>query len=119
MRADSVTVGSPIKFFEVMRYGIYQDGGKNMLGAERLNYTGAREPVLGPLAANGFHLTYYDSTGAPITPSAPDVRSRIRTIRVSMIAASDQGLSSSGAGGNRQVFDSVVTTVALRNSITR
>lgn len=119
VRADSVTVGSPVKFFEVMRYGVYQDGTKNMLGAKRLNYSGAREPVLGPLAASGFHLTYYDSTGTAITPSAADIRSRIRTIRISMIAASDQGLSSSGAGGNRQVVDSVVTTVALRNSITR
>lgn len=117
--ASSVTPGSPVKFFEVMRYGIYQSGGQNVLGAEALNSGGARQPVLGPLAANGFHLTYYDSTGAPITPSAPASRSRIRTIRVSMIAVSDQNLSSSGAGGPSQVFDSVVTTVALRNSIAR
>jgi hypothetical protein len=103
-----------------MRYGIYQNAaGKNMLGAERLNYSGAREPVLGPLAASGFHLTYYDSLGAVITPSTAPIRSRIRTIRISTLAASDQNLSSSGAGGPRQVVDSVVTTVALRNSITR
>jgi prepilin-type N-terminal cleavage/methylation domain-containing protein len=117
--STSVTTGSPIKFFEIMRYGIYSSGGKNLLGAEALNSGGARQPVLGPLAANGFHLTYYDSTGAQITPRAQDVRSRIRTIRISMIGTSDENVSSSGTGGARQVLDSVVTTVALRNSLAR
>jgi hypothetical protein len=77
------------------------------------------QPIAGPLAANGFHLTYYDSTGTAFTPSTAAARSRIRTVRISMIAASDQNLSSSGTGGLSQVVDSVVTTVALRNSLAR
>lgn len=117
--AASVTVGSPVKFFEVMRYGIYQDGGKDVLGAESLTSGGGMQPIAGPLASGGFHLSYHDSTGAAITPSTQDARSRIRTIRISMIAASDQNLSSSGSSAPAQVVDSIATTVALRNSLAR
>jgi hypothetical protein len=117
--STDVTVGSPVKFFEVMRYGSYQTGGKTWLGAQSVSAAATRQPVLGPLAANGFHLTYYDSASAQITGTTQLERSRIRTIRVSMIAASDENLSSSGAGGPAQVTDSVVTTVALRNSLIR
>ncbi len=117
--STDVTVGSPVKFFEVMRYSLYQSGGKNWLGAQSVSAGASRQPVLGPLAPSGFHLTYYDSTGTVLTPTTELLRSGIRTIRVSMLAVSDQNVASSDRGTAAQVTDSVVTTVALRNSITR
>jgi prepilin-type N-terminal cleavage/methylation domain-containing protein len=119
LTASQFTVGSPIRFFEVMQYGLYTSGGKQYLGAYSLSNGDSREPVLGPLASSGFQLAYFDSAGTALSGTSVAVRSRIRAVRVTLVGASDQNVSSTGYGGPAQVTDSVVTTVALRNSVTR
>lgn len=62
--------GSPVRFYEVMEYSLYQGGGRWWLGARSL--TGgeaAPQPVVGPLRANdGFALRYFDRDNQVINP---------------------------------------------------
>ncbi len=118
-----ITVGSPARLTEVMEYSFYTDAaGQNWLGAESISGGGGRQPVLGPLAANGFRLDYIDAANNLIACGAPCSladRRRVRAVRVAVAALSDAPATMSGYGPQQLMTDSVVTLVALRNAIPR
>lgn len=127
-----ITVGSPVRLTEVMEYSLYTDAtdGKSYLGAQSISTGGVRQPVLGPLDPNsGFTLTYLDRDGNQIACAAPcnggfgsadmQARRRVRAVRVSVVAVSDENVNRAGHSGNQQLTDSVVTLVSLRNAVHR
>lgn len=117
-----ITVGSPVRTFEVMEYQLYSDAsGKYYLGAVSVSNSAAVQPVLGPLSSDGFRLTYYDSAGTSIstpTSTLPD-RQKVRAIQVTLVGVSTQAVTASGYGTQQQAVDSVVTLVQLRNAVHR
>ncbi|MGH7517618.1 MAG: prepilin-type N-terminal cleavage/methylation domain-containing protein [Gemmatimonadales bacterium] len=129
--AAEITVGSPARLYEVIEYSLYVDGadGRNYLGAESISAGGGRQPVLGPLAANGFNLDYLNQNNVEINCPAPCsggslsadmvLRRAVRTIRVTVASVSEENVSPAGTSNNRQLVDSVVTLVALRNAVPR
>lgn len=131
VNAADITVGSPVRFTEVMEYSLYVDAdGRNYLGAESISAGGGRQPVLGPLAANGFNLQYLNSAGNLINCAAPcngtgvgsaDLAARrsVRAIRVTMASISDENVAVAGGSTPMQLTDSVVTLVTLRNAVYR
>jgi prepilin-type N-terminal cleavage/methylation domain-containing protein len=127
-----ITVGSPVRLTELMEYSLYTDAtdGRNYLGAQSISSGAGRQPVLGPLNPhNGFNLTYLDRDGNQIICAAPcnggfgtadmQQRRRVRTVRISVAAVSDENVSPAGSGTNQQLRDSVVTLVTLRNAVHR
>lgn len=126
--AADLTIGSPARLVETVEYSLYTDAtdGRNYLGAESISGGGGRQPVLGPLAANGFNLLYLDVNGNPVACAAPcagvpnvGFRRQVRTIRVSLAAMSDELVSRTGYDGKVRLTDSVVTLVTLRNAVYR
>ncbi len=110
-----LTLGSPVRTFEVMEYSLYQDAsGPYYLGARSVSANATIQPVLGPLSSTGFGLKYYDQTGAETT----DTRN-VRAIQVTLIGVSGQNVTSTGYGAQQQATDSVVTLVQLRNAVHR
>ncbi len=129
--AGDITVGSPVRLYEVIEYSLYVDAadGLNYLGAESISGGGGRQPVLGPLAAGGFNLDYLNQNNVEINCPAPCnggslsadmvLRRAVRTIRVTVASVSDENVSPTGTSNNRQLVDSVVTLVTLRNAVPR
>ncbi|HXE58143.1 MAG TPA: prepilin-type N-terminal cleavage/methylation domain-containing protein [Gemmatimonadales bacterium] len=107
-----VVVEAPLRTYEIMQVKEYVSNGQNWLGARSISAGETVQPVLGPLAADGLTLTYRDSTGAVTT-----VRGRVRTIQVTIRGVTDEAVRN-GAGQGALAFlaDSLVTTVALRNT---
>jgi prepilin-type N-terminal cleavage/methylation domain-containing protein len=126
-----ITVGSPVRLNEIMEYRLYTDAdGRNYLGAQSISAGGGLQPVLGPLNPNnGFNLTYLDLNGNQVACAAPcnggfgtgdmQQRRRVRTVRLSVVAISDENVSPAGTSANQQLLDSVVTLVTLRNAVHR
>jgi hypothetical protein len=112
--ADSLTIGSPFRTYEIMVYRVYRSGSGYYLGARSASGGEAGfQPMLGPLAPGGFRLEYSDSTGTSPATRPADVRS----IEVTLIAQSDQRVAGTGAGSQAVTTDSVVTRVTLRNAL--
>ena len=109
--SDSFTVGSGIRVFEPVVYKFYTSGGRTWLGSYSLSPLGTVQPILGPLAStSGF--VYLDSA-ASVT-AAP---SAVRTMRITIVAQSDRPISSGPSGDLAVQNDSMVTLVALRNTL--
>jgi len=107
-----VTVGSPVRIYEVMRLESFTANGQLWLGARSVSAGEvALQPVLGPLAANGFQLEYFDGSGNP-TGSATAVRAIRVTLRGLTQAAVSRGLGQA----NQVAQDSLVAMIALRNA---
>lgn len=112
--ADSLTIGSPFRTYEVMVYRLYRSGSSYYLGARSVSAgEAAFQPMLGPLTPGGLRLEYYDSTGAVPAVRPADVRS----IQVTLVAQSDQRVAGTGAGSPAVTTDSIVTRVTLRNAL--
>ena len=104
--ADTVREGAPIRSFEHVTYGLYQDGASWYLGSRISG--GAVDLLVGPLlprSSNGLQMTYLDEFGNTTTTPA-DVR-RIRvTLRAESSVRNAQGAL---------VADSLSGMAALRN----
>lgn len=114
--------GSPIRYAEVMEYGLYQDGtGRWHLGAREVPLVGAKpawEPVVGPLRANnGVTFTYRGINNNVIAPGDPTQYQNIRTIEITLRGETRSAVSRFGAGSQAIVRDSLVARVALRNNL--
>ena len=110
---SNITVGSPVRVFEVMQLGSYVAAdGKTYLGIRSVSAAEATlQPVLGPLKAGGFNLAYEDASGTT-TASTSAVRSIVMTI----VGLTDQSVATSGNARDRVVVqDSLQTRIALRN----
>jgi prepilin-type N-terminal cleavage/methylation domain-containing protein len=109
------SVGTPVRWYEVMELSLYQNGGKSWLGMRSVSKTtDVVQPVLGPLKDNdGLGFVYLNSTGGTATTAA-NVRSIVLTIR----GVTSQQVSSSGGNTyNTYVQDSLVSQVSLRNAL--
>ena len=110
---DSITLGAPFHTFEVMSYKLIQGADNRWyLNARSLSGGEAYQPMLGPLAPNGFRLDYFDVNGN-VTAVPRDVR----TIQVTLIGQSTNRVSSMGSSNQQLALDSVVTRVAMRNAM--
>jgi prepilin-type N-terminal cleavage/methylation domain-containing protein len=106
-----VTVGSPVRIYEEMRLESFTTAGQTWLGARSVSAGEALQPVLGPLAANGFQLEYFDGSGNP-TGSATAVRAIRVTLRGLTQAAVSRGLGQA----NQIAQDCLVAMISLRNA---
>jgi hypothetical protein len=111
---DSITLGAPFHTFEVMSYKLLQGGDNRWyLNARSESTLGAAyQPMIGPLAPQGFRLDYFDVDGN-LTAVPRDVR----TIQVTLISESTGRMSDMGSSNQQIAVDSVVTRVALRNAM--
>ncbi len=111
--------GSPVRFFEVMEYSLYQSDGRWWLGAQSL--TGgeaAPQPVVGPLrATDGFALRYFDRDNQVINPGDAARYKDIRVVEITLRGETSTAVSRSDRGGLAIKVDSLVTRVALRNAL--
>jgi prepilin-type N-terminal cleavage/methylation domain-containing protein len=107
-----LSVGTPIRVYEVMELKLHVADGKSWLGARSISAGEAIQPVLGPLVdGNGFQMEYLDAAGA-ITAD----RTAIKSIRITIRGISDGAVNPGVEGSPTYVQDSLVTQVALRNS---
>ena len=96
----------------MIRIAAYTDGrGDQWLGAQlhSAGAWGAIEPILGPLAASGLQLTYFNAAGAPTT----FVDS---VARIGLVVIGQTSIPVRGTGGIRRAVDTLITAVALRNN---
>ncbi|MEO7986801.1 MAG: prepilin-type N-terminal cleavage/methylation domain-containing protein [Gemmatimonadales bacterium] len=112
-----MSVGGPVRYFEVMELRYYKSGGKSWLGSRSVSAGGVIEPMLGPLAdstagVRGLTFTYLDRNGAPaVLPN--DVREIAWTLK------GVTGGAVRNAGTAALAVDSLAlsTSVALRNTL--
>jgi hypothetical protein len=91
----------PLRVFEVVQLRAYRQEGLTWLGARSVSAGETIQPVFGPLAADGFHLTYFTAEGALTgTPAA------VRSI----------GILVRAIGSDASTGDSLSTRVLLRNA---
>jgi prepilin-type N-terminal cleavage/methylation domain-containing protein len=110
---DSISLGAPFHSFEVMSYKLLQGGDNRWyLNARSVSGGGGYQPMLGPLAANGFRLDYFDVNGAVTA-----VPANVRTVQVTVISQSTTAVSGAGTAQQQIATDSIVTQVALRNAM--
>ncbi len=111
--------GSPVRFYEVMEYSLYQSGGRWWLGAQSL--TGgeaAPQPVVGPLRANdGFALRYLDRDNQVINAGDAARYKDIRVVEITLRGETTSPVARSDRGALAIKVDSLVTRVALRNAL--
>ena len=111
--------GSPVRFFEVMEYSLYQSGGRWWLGAQsRTGGDPAPQPVLGPLrAGNGFALRYLDRDNQVINAGDAARYKDIRVVEITLRGETTSPVARSDRGALAIKVDSLVTRVALRNAL--
>jgi prepilin-type N-terminal cleavage/methylation domain-containing protein len=110
--AGGVTVGSPVRGFEVIKYLAYQaSDSKWYVGLQ--NSAGVTQPLIGPIIANaGLTFTYYKAGGAVTAVPAEVVR-----IGITVREETAQPVQRGGVGGGLITkVDSLTTQVTLRNN---
>jgi prepilin-type N-terminal cleavage/methylation domain-containing protein len=109
-----VTVGSPVRVWELVRYGLWQDGSGQWWLATSTQVSGAWggiTPVAGPLrAADGVKFAYYDAAGAVTATPA-----NVAQIGITVRGLSTQPIMVQGKPTGRYA-DSMTVRVALRNN---
>jgi len=114
----NLVLGGPVRLAEVMRLQYYASGGKSWLGMKSMSVPNAvLEPVIGPLADStagqrGLTFTYLDKANAVTT-----VANNVRSIRVTLKGVTDERVRGSAAKSGAIDTMSLVTTVALRNTL--
>jgi prepilin-type N-terminal cleavage/methylation domain-containing protein len=114
--------GSPIRYAEVMEYGLYADATNRWyLGAREVPLVGAKpawEPVIGPLRnANGVSFAYRDRNNAVVPAGDPTRYQDIRMIEITFRGETRSVVSRFGTGSRQIARDSLVARVALRNNL--
>lgn len=109
--------GSPVRVYEKTQIAPVTSGGLTWLGMCTGACSGGLQPVIGPLlTAGGITLTYYDTTGAAVTPSTLAIRNSLRNISIRLIGVGEQSISRGDATGGLSVLqDTLTTSVTLRN----
>ncbi len=112
---DEVLSGAPLRSFEMVQLTLYQDvSGDYWLGTSRYNKTaglwGSLQPILGPLAANGLELEYYDANGA-VTAD----RAAVARISITVTGQTAQPVRTPDGSIDYLTVD-LATHVALRNN---
>ncbi len=111
---DEVLSGAPLRSFEMVQLVLYQDvSGDYWLGTSRYDKValwGSIEPILGPLAANGLQLEYYDATGTVTANPAAVAR-----ISITVTGQTAQPVRTPDGSIDYLTVD-LVTHVAMRNN---
>ena len=109
--------GSPVRVYEITRIAPIASGGYQWLGMCTGSTSCTLQPVIGPLlTAGGITLTYFDTTGANVTPSTLAIRSSLRNISIRLIGIGEQSISHGDATSALTVLqDTLTTSVTLRN----
>jgi prepilin-type N-terminal cleavage/methylation domain-containing protein len=107
-----IPVNTPVRLYEVMRFQLTSVGGEWWLAAQSITAGEALTPVLGPLAANGFGLQYFDSTGAATADNFA-----IKSVRITVTGLTDGAVRTGGSAAAAYVRDTLTTQVLLRNSV--
>lgn len=109
--------GSPVRVYEITRIAPIASGGYQWLGMCTGSTSCALQPVIGPLlTTGGIRLTYFDTTGANVTPSTLAIRSSLRNIMIRLIGVGEQSISHGDATSALTVLqDTLTTSVTLRN----
>lgn len=110
--------GGPIRFFEVMEYGLYDAGGRTWLGAFSVSAgETAYQPVAGPLrAGDGLAFTYLDRDGNALPAGDPSRYPDIRMIEITLRGETGMRITGPSGFGTKTVQgDTLVTRVAVRN----
>lgn len=109
---NRVLLGAPIRSFETIELLTYADlGGDWWLGARNFSKGkgwSAIQPILGPLAASGLKLQYFDANGA--VTAVPE-----QVARIGATVIGRSWTKSRGGGTEAYVVDTLVTHIALRN----
>lgn len=107
-----ITIGSPVRTYELMEIGELVQGGETWLGARSISAGQAFQPVLGPLAAGGVAFSYLTGAG---TAGASALT--VRAIQLTLTGITDN-IVAAGAGTSAwtRATDQLVTTVQLRNT---
>ena len=98
--------GTPVRVVEPIELRLYPSDETWWLGARSVNTGEAIQPLVGPLASDGFRLEYLDALGGPTVD-----RTRIKSIRVT-IRAVEAAADASGP----PLTEELTTQVALANS---
>ena len=112
---SAIPVGSPLRVYEVMQVGQMTQGGATWLGARTVSGgESALSPVLGPLAADGISLRYWNGASSP---SETSNLLNVRTITLTLRGLTDN-IVAAGAGtvAWQQAADSFTTSIRLRNT---
>jgi prepilin-type N-terminal cleavage/methylation domain-containing protein len=120
LEGTHVKVGAPVRYFEVMQFGMFVDAdGRTYLGARSLSLNEvAYRAVAGPLdAANGLRFTYYDGNGNEVDP-AIGIPGLVRTIDLRLEGETRGPVSMMGSAERGTGSMVTVTRVALRNTMT-
>ena len=107
--AAGMTLGAPVRGFQIEEISLYQEGAEYWLGRRTADLTGTWtdvRPLVGPLTTNGLAFSYFDINGAP-----PGFTTEIVSVGVTV-----RGRSSSPVSGRGFLQDSIVTRVTLRNN---
>lgn len=111
-RLTDIEPGAPARGYQVTRLRQYKDSrGQYWLGmSEWREGSGwsVTQPVLGPIAEQGFILEYLDGTGAHTSNA-----SRVEQVRLMLTCVGFREIG--GRSGSIEVRDSLVTLVSLRN----
>lgn len=107
-----ITVGSPLRTFELMEIGELVQGGETWLGGRSISGGQTFQPVLGPLAPNGVQFGFRTALGATTTNPLT-----VRVVTLTLIGITDH-IVIAGAGSTPGVRDTeqLVTTIQLRNA---
>lgn len=108
-----ITVGSPVRTYEVMEVGALVSSGQTWLGARSVSAGETTlSPVLGPLAAGGVAFVYRNaagSTGASATT--------VRLIQITLTGITDNIVAAqAGTGAWTRATDQLITTIRVRNA---
>jgi hypothetical protein len=96
-----------------MQMGLYASGGEYWLGARSVSAGEASmQPILGPLTSTGVEFNFYDGANA-LTTNVGNVKS----ITVTLRGLTDQPIVVGANTKTAYVQDTLVTRVALRNSL--
>jgi type II secretory pathway pseudopilin PulG len=110
---DGVTLGAPVRVFEVVRYRLYDDGSHTWwLGQQAFSDGwGATSPVVGPFRPkDGVRFAFVDADGLPTSD-----RTAVRQVGVTIRGRSARGISAAGRHPG-PYEDSLSIRVYLRNS---
>jgi prepilin-type N-terminal cleavage/methylation domain-containing protein len=107
----AITVGAPVRGYERVIYQLYQPAGDTSWYIGMQPAAGVMQPLVGPVLANGFTMSYFDSTGV-----VTNNRVRIARIDITVRARTAAPVRSGGQAPLRAIVDSVTTSVALRNN---
>ena len=105
----SIVNGDPVIGFEPVTYALDSIGTDWYVS---LTNPSGRQPLIGPLLANGLAFAYYDSTGV-VTAD----RYKVARVDITLRAQTAQKIRArSGSNSLVRMVDSVLTSVALRNN---